>query len=356
MLPQVLHESKCDSRAAASTVIRSEIVGSFVPLTYKSPHNFGLLGVWSANRGGTRRASVDFVRIRSVLVTGFMAAVLTSPLPAGAATTCQTFEGDIIVQTDETDSAPVTLRVVDEELFVDGVSCGQSSTNVVTVIDVGEPSADHIVVDLTTPFVMDGDVVFLNLVLEPDASGTPDRVTVIGGDGVDNVELFYNVLTDSGNTFFAGGDSLRGLVEFTPGVRMEIRLGRGADRFTMPADSNGRSFGGELLVRGGPGPDVMQGGPGPQEFRGGPGADTLLGGPGRDLLLGNSGRDTIRGNKGRDTIWGGKGRDTVHGGRHADTFYMDDGRVDVVNGGRGKSDICICDEDDIVRRASRSEG
>lgn len=60
---------------------------------------------------------------------------------------------------------------------------------------------------------------------------------------------------------------------------------------------------------------------------GGGGNDVLYGTPGRDILDGGSGRDVLFGGPGRDILDGGPGRDFIYGGRGVDVCYVTAGDI-----------------------------
>ena len=87
----------------------------------------------------------------------------------------------------------------------------------------------------------------------------------------------------------------------TPGNDV-IHCGAGHDRV------DGR--GGNDVIYCGSGNDIVAGGEGNDRIRGGSGNDRLDGGPGNDAVYGDSGNDRVEGGPGRDTVRGGTGRDS----------------------------------------------
>lgn len=79
--------------------------------------------------------------------------------------------------------------------------------------------------------------------------------------------------------------------------------------------------GGDDVLVGGPGPDVLCGLGGDDVLLAGPGNDVLRGGPGRDRLVGRRGRDLLEGGPGHDTLLGGPGRDRLAGGGGVDSCF-----------------------------------
>jgi hypothetical protein len=123
------------------------------------------------------------------------------------------------------------------------------------------------------------------------APGTSVRLTLVGGDGADQLH--------GGN----GADVLVGLA-------------------------------GNDYVSGGSGDDRISGGTGDDTVYGLSGADQISGGEGRDFLDGGAGRDDITGDEGADVVSGGSGDDHLFGGDGADVLYTGRG-VDTVDGGGG---------------------
>jgi Ca2+-binding RTX toxin-like protein len=142
--------------------------------------------------------------------------------------------------------------------------------------------------------------------------------------------------------------------------------------------------GGNDILEGGPGADVLFGGADDDDLDGGPGADTadysasqtrnprsvrvdlrrgIATGPGTDsidgcervlgsdrddVLSGTGGRDLLEGRDGDDVLRGRDGRDKLRGGRDEDVLRARDGRRDLVDGGR-ESDRARVDAVDILR-------
>lgn len=83
--------------------------------------------------------------------------------------------------------------------------------------------------------------------------------------------------------------------------------------------------GGDDILIGSSGREVLEGGSGDDSLSGRAGNDYLEGGLGNDDLYGGSGDDDLRGGEGNDHLWGGNGADYLQGG---------DGN-DYINGGAG---------------------
>jgi Ca2+-binding RTX toxin-like protein len=116
-------------------------------------------------------------------------------------------------------------------------------------------------------------------------------VRVIAGDGDDHVNV-YSGLPASHHVTVLGGDGVDDLSAFSHG-----------------------------------GTSTLDGGPGNDELGGGDRNDALHGGPGDDTLLGRGGDDEVRGGDGADTLRGddngSPGADVVDGGAGADMVDLD---------------------------------
>lgn len=93
-------------------------------------------------------------------------------------------------------------------------------------------------------------------------------------------------------------------------------------------------LGGDDIMGGRSGRDLINGFAGDDTVYAGSGADTILGGAGNDYLYGEAKADVLDGNAGDDYLSGGAGADTLRGGDGNDTIWGDWG-VDVMIGGDG---------------------
>ncbi len=108
--------------------------------------------------------------------------------------------------------------------------------------------------------------------------------------------------------------------------------------------TNGSVDGGNDLVRGGDGDDVVFAGSGNDQLRGDAGSDIIHGGLGDDLILGDSGNpglvgqgdDILYGDGGNDTIYGNGGNDSLYGGDDNDALSGGLGD-DILDGGSGNN-------------------
>ncbi|MEM7641540.1 MAG: tandem-95 repeat protein [Pseudomonadota bacterium] len=121
------------------------------------------------------------------------------------------------------------------------------------------------------------------------------------------------------------------------------------DRSIEIGDDGGTGFGrgGNDLLVGGAGRDVLFGGRGNDRAIGGDGTDVLFGGSGDDWLSGGDGDDVLFAGRGRDTIEGGAGNDILFGGRDSETFRFGEG---------DGSDVIFGFETPRARRRSSIEG
>lgn len=176
---------------------------------------------------------------------------------------------------------------------------------------------------------------------------TMDRVKVIvdaeGGDDVIN-----NVAEAKGG---AGNDMIYNAVIangqndddwLVAGPQTEVLLGReGDDRIEAPLATRG------VLMKGGPGDDLIIGGDYADLIYGEEGNDRLYGGPGddeiwggredspqndSDKIFGEGGKDILRGGHDDDLIIGGSNDDAIYGGEGSDILIGQGGK-DVIDAG-----------------------
>jgi Ca2+-binding RTX toxin-like protein len=111
--------------------------------------------------------------------------------------------------------------------------------------------------------------------------------------------------------------------------------GQGND-YLNGGDGNDRLFGGQgrdILVTGA-GNDVADGGQGNDLIIGGAGATILAGGQGHDLIFTGAGTSIALGGQGHDKVFGGEGTNALFGGQGHDVL-LGLGGTDLVVGGRG---------------------
>ncbi|MCL4186342.1 MAG: calcium-binding protein [Rhodobacteraceae bacterium] len=162
-----------------------------------------------------------------------------------------------------------------------------------------------------------------------DGDGDGDGPPVAGGDGL--------MVGGDGNDLLAGG-------------RLKDQLyGRGGHDLIGGGDGNDTLDGGDGsdTLHGGAGDDLCIGGAGNDSIDGDIGDDTLLGGDGDDRLNGQDGDDWLDGGAGNDALIGGPGADTLTGGEGDDTLAGgQDG--DTLSGGLGQDLLFGDDGDDVI--------
>jgi hypothetical protein len=354
---------------------------------------------------------------RKTVLFGFaLTLALLVPTPASAAATCS-FDSDtatVHVVIPEFEAA--TLSRSGEAIHLDGAACGAATvtnTNLVLFVDdqVGPPGKPSITIDLSGGPLAPGAT--------PEADGSSeieiwheisdfpgaDLLRVIGTDGDDPIEVLegYSEGTfgawldiDVGAGLDGEGDIGINLFE-----RFEFDLGKGDDRLGL--DGTG-GFMPPMVLRGGPGDDVLPDGTHPDEIYGGSGRDLLvcyqdvfidltqdtffgggaeqpfsgiedvqalsfgngiqgdagsnllIGGPGTDFIEGRGGNDEIiggddddflDGQNGDDVVEGGPGPDRLTGGRGSDT--LDGGAdADQIFGDAGNDLLFGGPDDDVL--------
>ncbi len=135
-------------------------------------------------------------------------------------------------------------------------------------------------------------------------TGQNAELTVLGGNGVDNLNLqgaggASSILAQGGN----GNDSLFGYL-YNPVPMQLLKGGKGDDR-----------------LLGGFWNDRLDGQKGNDLLVGSEGDDSLFGGDGADTCYGKAGQDDLHGGKGPDLLIGGYGSDTLFGDQARDTFF-----------------------------------
>jgi Ca2+-binding RTX toxin-like protein len=179
------------------------------------------------------------------------------------------------------------------------------------------------------------------------ADGDGDSVTVVSGGGHDRVEI--SVDDDSGCQVVVVNGVSR---SYPPGTRLVVRTGPGDDVVVVAPGTQIRVtvFGGagdDLLI-GGDHDDVLHGESGDDRIHSGGGADRIWGGDGRDYVDAGPGHDTVHGGRGNDTIYGMDGHDRIAGGAGNDFLEGGSGN-DVIDGGRGNDAVSGGRGDDDLR-------
>jgi Ca2+-binding RTX toxin-like protein len=176
------------------------------------------------------------------------------------------------------------------------------------------------------------------------------RVSVVGGEGRDYIDLRDLAPFDAGGTFPVSIDGGNGndILVGSKG-RDRITGGNGDDRING-WDGNDWLSGNAQKDRidGGQGDDSILGNGGRDSLAGSDGNDSLYGGDQADILAGNAGNDSLAGEGGHDRLDGGSGQDTLYGAGGNDTFYSRDNEIDTLIGGVAADDRADADSNDIL--------
>jgi Ca2+-binding RTX toxin-like protein len=159
----------------------------------------------------------------------------------------------------------------------------------------------HFDANLTRDDQIDGGDGFDELVLEGDFSGG----LTFRGATLTDVELLTLTAGHSYN-LTAANPTAR-----TDGFTVDAQTLGAADALTWNGTAETSS---DVIIRSGPGADMIILGAGD---------DSITGDVGADFLAGGGGDDTISGNEGRDTIIGGLGADHLFGDKAATTFVYE---------------------------------
>ncbi|MEV0274182.1 M91 family zinc metallopeptidase [Hamadaea sp. NPDC050747] len=202
-----------------------------------------------------------------------------------------------------------------------------------------------------TQVLRSGDTVVVSTGSEDDQVGV--RVDPVTGEQI--------ITGRSGEWRFPGGLRLilrtgggDDTVTVAPGTSVRLTLvGGDGDDELHGGDGDDVLYGsaGADYLSGGAGDDKLSGGDGHDTAYGLAGADAIDGGDGRDYLDGGHGSDVLSGDDGADVLVGGSGADRVSGGAGADVLYSGGG-ADVVDGGDG-DDIAYHDKDAALMGVDR---
>lgn len=163
-------------------------------------------------------------------------------------------------------------------------------------------------------------------------------VLTVRTDNTDNV-----VYVSQNPSIIQIGDAIENRVwNFSPSQvnRIDVFTGNGDDvvtnRGSLTRLTKIYTRGGDDVVKGGKGRDVIEGGAGNDRLYGRDGNDYINGGGGDDMIAGGNGIDNLKGGGENDTIVGGQGIDNISGEAGNDTVVSIDGDIsDVVDAGSG---------------------
>jgi Ca2+-binding RTX toxin-like protein len=287
-------------------------------------------------------------RRRRAIATAVFISLVGMPTAARAAVTCSFAGGTVQVTLGAAEDEASVVRDGDDIVVRDGIAeiaCGGPTVTTVDTIRANDVSSG------TTTFTIDlsGGPFEPGATDEEDGTseiefsvdlggGFPDRLTIIGTSGPDDI------LLRSDGIVLNNADEPPADVDVdvtTAGVEeQEVLAGDGDDIVsgdaTLPGPFPSRLLldgqGGLDTLTGGTAADELAGGDGDDILMGGTGADELSGGPGADELFGESGDDELFGGGDADLLEGGPGADTLDGGGDTDT-EMGDGGDDVFDQG-----------------------
>jgi VCBS repeat-containing protein len=193
-----------------------------------------------------------------------------------------------------------------------------------------------------------------NLVIDVALSGKTLTYGLGGDDYITqaNVELPAEIYGGPGDDYLAGGignDWISGGLgnDNINGSRGDnILWGDDAPTSAVPNPQDSAE-GGDDVLSGLDGNDVMYGGAGDDQMSAGGGDDYLHGGAGNDTLAGADGNDRLYGGAGDDVLGGGSGHDLLSGGDGNDILIGNDGN-DVLIGGIGADNLSGNTGDDLL--------
>jgi Ca2+-binding RTX toxin-like protein len=171
--------------------------------------------------------------------------------------------------------------------------------------------------------------------------GAGVAISTVGATGNNYVAAVFYTATSFGDYYIDVGRQPFGyaVADYRLGVTQnypDYTPGPDTVYIATPGGSWG-TLGGNDLVVGSPGVDVISGGGDDDNLYGGAGEDTVFGGDGIDIVVGDSGDDNLFGGAGNDTIselaaGTASGDDLIYGGTGIDIIYAADGN-DIVFGG-----------------------
>lgn len=183
--------------------------------------------------------------------------------------------------------------------------------------------------------------------LGPWGEALPEPVSL----GAGGLGWFRTVtVTDTGgNNTLRAGESVLARLAVTMGNGDDVVEG-GANRDAILAGGGNnvlRGFGGDDVLTAGAGDDTIEGGDGNDVINAGSGLNRVGGGAGNDRITAGAGDDEIDGGAGDDVIHAGAGANRVEGGEGNDRIVTLGGD-DVIDGGAGDDAIASGAGDDTV--------
>ncbi|MEP4194788.1 MAG: sulfatase-like hydrolase/transferase [Aliishimia sp.] len=190
-----------------------------------------------------------------------------------------------------------------------------------------------------------------------------DTIQGQGGDDVIRSQSGDDILHGgAGNDWLIGGygNDTASYARATGRVEVFLDLGiaRGAHNDDeLTSIENVEGGGGDDLLSGDAGANILNGQMGDDELRGKFGNDKLFGMQGDDVLAGDGGNDQLLGGQGNDTLGGGDGDDLLQGGNDDDILFGSNGEDrlngqngnDILFGGEGDDSLLGGNGDDLLR-------
>jgi Ca2+-binding RTX toxin-like protein len=294
-----------------------------------------------------RPSSVAGIALRLALAAGVVLLALAPSGPAGAAVTC-VFSGTTVQVTlgAPEDAASVVRESGGDEILVRAggaaVPCGGTPTvdkvDAIVVVDAS-PGTTGFTIDLSGgPFAPgafdEGGVADTTDEIEFHVDlggGFPDRVTIAGSSGADDI-----VFSGAAANLNDGSEpaATRDFDVTTFGVEEHAVTAEAGNDIVTGQDPLLTPFGSKLILSGDAGTDVLTGGTAADDLFGGPDGDDLEGGSAADSLHGDAGPDGLAGGEGNDRLLGGGDADDLDGGSGGDRLDGGGG-ADLEAGGLG---------------------
>ncbi len=165
-----------------------------------------------------------------------------------------------------------------------------------------------------------------------------DKIRIVDFNG-DLSDLTFQVDSSAGTITIGYGTVgdrivLRNAADLIDGNGNHLLTAKNFHFVSTARASEGDGTGGDDVLDGGWGDDVLHGRKGDDVLDGGRGDDVLYGGKGHDVLDGGWGDDALYGGRGDDVLYGGWGDDALYGGKGDDVLNASWGD-NVMRGGKG---------------------